>query len=96
MRQILVDHARRAALELSSLPDPASEVENSGFLILDAAIARLEQVDPDAATVVRLRYCMGLTIDETAETLGVSAPTVKRTWAFARGWLREAIEAEPD
>jgi DNA-binding transcriptional regulator LsrR (DeoR family) len=41
-------------------------------------------MDPHAATVVRLRYFAGLTIDETASALGVSAPTVKRTWAFAR------------
>lgn len=109
MRQILIDHARRkltkrrggaearrAALELSTLPDPASEVENSGLLILDAAIARLKQVDPEAAMVVHLRYFAGLTVDETADALGVSAPTVKRTWAFARSWLRDAIESESD
>jgi RNA polymerase sigma-70 factor (ECF subfamily) len=84
--------ARQAALGLASLPDLASESESAGFLILDAAIARLEGVDPGAASVVRLRYFAGLTIEETAAALGVSAPTVKRSWAFARGWLREAIE----
>jgi RNA polymerase sigma factor (TIGR02999 family) len=107
MRRILVDHARakaahirggpdarRAAVNLSSLPDPSSEVESSGFLILHDAIARLEGVDPKAADVVRLRYFAGLSIEQTAAALGVSAPTVKRTWAFARGWLKEAIESE--
>lgn len=107
MRRILVDHARaraahirggpearRAAVNLASLPDPSSEVESSGFLILDGAIARLESVDPRAAEVVRLRYFAGLSIEQTAATLGVSSPTVKRTWAFARGWLKEAIESE--
>ncbi len=107
MRRILVDHARakaadrrggpdarRAALELSTLPDPASERESSGFLILEETLARLESVDPEAARVVRLRYFAGLDVEETAAALGVSAPTVKRTWAFARGWLKEAIEAE--
>ena len=88
--------ARQAAIELTALPDPASEVENSGFLILHDAIVRLERADPDAAAVVRLRYFSGLTIDETADALGVSAPTVKRTWAYARGWLKEAIESERD
>ena len=105
MRRILVDHARakaaairggpesrRAALELSSLPDPASEKESAGFLILDQAIVRLESVDPEAAAVVRMRYFAGLSVEETALALGVSAPTVKRSWAFARGWLKEAIE----
>ncbi len=106
MRRILVDRARakatairggpdarRAAIDLFSLPDPTSETESAGFLILDEAIARLEGVDEEAAAVVRLRYFAGLTIEQTAEALGVSAPTVKRVWAFARGWLKEAIEA---
>jgi RNA polymerase sigma factor (TIGR02999 family) len=106
MRRILVDHARakaagcrggpdarRSAVSLGSLPDPDSETESAGFLILDEAIARLEGVDPDAAAVVRLRYFAGLSVDQTAAALGVSAPTVKRAWAFARGWLKEAIEA---
>lgn len=106
MRRILVDHARakaaasrggpearRAALELSELPDPTSERESAGFLILDEAIARLESVDPEAVAVVRLRYFAGLSIEETASALGVSTPTVKRAWAFARAWLKEAIES---
>ena len=107
MRRILVDHARartaqrrggpdarRAALDLAALPDPNSDDELSGFLILDEAISRLEEVDGQAAAVVRLRYFAGLSIEATAAALGVSAPTVKRTWAFARGWLREAIDTE--
>ena len=106
MSQILLDHARaraahirggpearRAAIELESLPDPSSERESSGFMILHEAITRLEDVDEKAAAVVRLRYFAGLSIADTAEVLGVSAPTVKRTWAFARGWLRETIES---
>ena len=105
MRQILVDHARgkapqrrggpearRAAIELNSLPDPASVEQSAGFLVLDAALTRLERVDPDAAAIVRLRYFAGLSVDETAQALGMSAPTVKRSWAFARAWLKAAIE----
>ncbi len=106
MRRILLDHARaraagvrggpdarRAAVNLAALPDLDSESESSGFLILNDAIARLEIVDPEAGSVVRLRYFAGLNIDQTAAALGVSAPTVKRSWAFARGWLKEAIDA---
>lgn len=106
MRRTLIDHARakaaksrggpgarRAALDLSELPDPESEEQNAGFLILDEAIARLEGVDPEAATVVRLRYFAGLSVEQTAAAMDVSAPTVKRAWAFARGWLKEAIES---
>src|SRR5262245_54735856 len=106
MRQILLDHARaraagirggpqarRAALELSSLPDLNSESESAGFMILDEAITRLEEVDKQAASVVRLRYFSGLSVEQTATALGVSEPTVKRSWAFARGWLKEMIES---
>lgn len=109
MRRILVDHARtlaaarcggpearRAALDLAGLPDPASERESAGFLILDDTILRLAEVDPEAAAVVRLRYFAGLGVDETAAALGKSAPTVKRLWAFARGWLAERIERDSD
>jgi RNA polymerase sigma factor (TIGR02999 family) len=106
MRRIVVDHARakaaaarggaearRAAIELSGLPAPDSERESAGFLILDEAIERLSTVDEEAARVVRLRYFAGLSVEDTAAALRVSAPTVKRAWAFARGWLKEAIES---
>jgi len=106
MRRILVDHARkkaaekrggaaakRAAVDLAGLPDPASAEQSAGFLVLDEAIARLQEVDAEACQVVRLRYFAGLSIDDTAAALGVSAPTVKRLWAFARGWLKEAIDS---
>jgi RNA polymerase sigma factor (TIGR02999 family) len=109
MRQILVDHARakgaairggpeakRAAVELSSLPDLESSSEAAGFLILDEAIGRLEGADAEAAAVVRLRYFAGLSVEEAAVALGVSAATVKRAWTFARAWLRESIEAGRD
>ncbi len=107
MRRILVDHARskaaskrggpeakRAAVELSTLPDPSSERESAGFLILDEALVRLERVDPDAAAVVRLRYFAGLDVEQTAAAIGTSPATVKRTWAFARAWLKDVIENE--
>lgn len=109
MRRILVEHARKkaaqkrggpdarkAAVDLAGLPDPNSERQSAGFLILDEAITRLQQADPEASEVVRLRYFAGLSIDETASALGVSAPTVKRLWTFARGWLKEAIDSERD
>jgi RNA polymerase sigma-70 factor, ECF subfamily len=109
MRRVLIDHARakaagrrggpearRAAMDLAGLPDPSSEIESAGFLVLDEAIERLRAVDPDAAAVVRLRYFAGLSVEDTASALEVSAPTVKRAWAFARGWLKEAIESGRD
>ncbi|MBL9075995.1 MAG: sigma-70 family RNA polymerase sigma factor [Planctomycetes bacterium] len=109
MRRLLIDYARsrsaqkrggpgarRAAIELTTLPDLTSPEQSAGFLILDEAILRLAEADAQAAEIVRLRYFAGLSIEETATTLGISAPTVKRSWAYARGWLRHAIESERD
>ncbi len=109
MRRILVDHARartaqrrggkaakRAAIELTSLPDPASEEQSAGFLLLDEAMQALAAVEPRAAEVVRLRYFVGLTIDEAALALGASPATVERDWAFARSWLKDAIARMDD
>ena len=56
-------------------------------LSVDGALADLERLDPEAARVVELRYFAGLSVDETAEALGLSPSTVKRRWAVARAWL---------
>ena len=84
------DAASRARSPLTD--DSESERESAGFLILDEAVARLESVDPAAAAVVRLRYYAGLDVDQTAAALDSSPATVKRTWAFARAWLKDVIE----
>ena len=63
-------------------------------LALDAALDRLAELDPARAQLVELRYFGGLTIEETAEALGVSPATAKRHWQAARAWLFEAL-AEP-
>jgi len=100
MRRILVEHARRRARVKRGgnpvrvpLTDVASLTRHDPVevLALDAAIRRLEQQDPTAADVVRLRYFAGLSVEETAAMLDLSARTVKREWAFARAWLFEAI-----
>jgi RNA polymerase sigma factor (TIGR02999 family) len=98
MRRILVDHARRerrskrggdgtpVALDegIASAPNPVDAVD---ALDLDRALARLEQMDPDAARIVEMRFFGGLTIEETAAALNISIATVKRDWAIAKGWL---------
>lgn len=104
MRRILVDHARsrnaekrgggRAALEIMNVADLAASENSSGILALDDAISRLEKVDEQAAVVVRLRFYAGLDVETVGGALEVSARTVRRDWAFARGWLREALEQE--
>jgi RNA polymerase sigma-70 factor (ECF subfamily) len=104
MRQVLVDHARsrraakrnggRAALPLDEAPQVAIEREDD-IVALDDALAALAGVDPEKARLVELRYFTGLTIEETAEMLGVSSATVKREWALARAWLHREISGAP-
>ena len=73
--------------------EPQSERETSGFLIPDKAGARLESVDPQPVAVARLRHFAGPDIEATGSAQGVSAPTVKRAWVFARGCLEKTIES---
>ncbi len=96
MRQILVDHARRraaakrgGAAERVTLRDAAGPApdEAADLVALDAALERLAALDPEQARLVELRYFAGLTIEETAEALGSSPATVKRSWASARAFL---------
>jgi RNA polymerase sigma factor (sigma-70 family) len=54
---------------------------------LDDALTRLEQIDPEQARIVELRYFAGLSIEDTADAIGVSPATLKRRWALARAWL---------
>lgn len=106
MRQILIDHARArnadkrggraAALSISNIADLAASDNSAGFLALDEAISRLEQVDAMAAQIVQLRFFTGLEPELVAETLGISERTARRSWAFARGWLRDALEKDVD
>jgi RNA polymerase sigma factor, TIGR02999 family len=102
MRRVLVDHARgRLAakrgggmkqLTLSGADEAAANAdEGIEVLALHEALERLAQLDPDQARLVELRYFGGLTIEETAEALGVSPATMKREWAVARAWLRREL-----
>jgi RNA polymerase sigma factor (TIGR02999 family) len=67
---------------------------NVDVLALDEALSRLAAFDAEAAQVVELRYFGGLTVEETAEAVGVSPATVKRQWAMARAWLKQALEGD--
>lgn len=96
MRSILVDHARhhrRIKRGGGEMPLPLSEAtlvsarRSDDVLALEDALVDLERHEPALAEIVELRCFGGLTIDETAEALDVSAPTVKRRWALARAWL---------
>lgn len=97
MRQILVDHARarkydkrRASLSPDQLDTSTSSAHEQAveLLALNEALMRLTTVDERQAQIVELRFFGGLTIEETATTLGLSHATVEREWAMARAWLR--------
>jgi RNA polymerase sigma factor (TIGR02999 family) len=94
MRQVLIDHARihRArkrdrSLLVASLDD-ALDLRPEDYLTIDAALGKLEALDPRLAAVVELRFFGGLSVAETAAALDISEKTVKREWAMARAWLR--------
>ena len=57
------------------------------LLAVDEALTRLKEFDPQQARIVEMRYFGGLTVEETAEALGISPRTVKRDWAMAKAWL---------
>lgn len=82
--------AGRVPLDVADL---ASDADPGEILALDEGVRHLEEEDPEAAAVVRLRFFAGLTIDQTAEALGISPRQVDRTWLFARTFLfRKARE----
>jgi RNA polymerase sigma factor (TIGR02999 family) len=58
---------------------------------IDQALVRLEQIDARQAQIVEMRYFGGLTVEQTAETIGISEATVKREWTLARAWLRREL-----
>lgn len=103
MRRVLVDHARarNAAKRSSGLrvtldDDVAAREQGVDMLVLDEALQRLAAAEPRCAQVVELRFFGGLEVQEIAEVLGVSAPTVKRDWRFARAWLARELGAAPE
>ena len=100
MRRILVDHARsRQAAKRggSDIKLPLEEAMNASegrevdLVALDEALERLAAIDPQQSRVVELKFFSGMSVEETAEVLGVSTRTVKRDWNVAKAWLRRQI-----
>lgn len=100
MRQVLLDHARKrlsarrgggAEHVPLTVADPAADGQAREIVALDEALRRLAALDADLSRLVELRYFGGLTIEETAEALGVSDATVKRAWRRARAWLHREL-----
>ena len=69
-----------------------ADVEFKQVLELDDALKRLEKENPRASEIVKLRFFAGLSVDDTAGLLGISPSTSRRTWIFARAWLRSEME----
>jgi RNA polymerase sigma factor (TIGR02999 family) len=101
MRRILVDYAKHKNREkrggaAADLPlEEAMLIAGTGqsvdLLALDEALTRLSLIDEQQGRVVELKYFSGLSIEETAEALGVSPATVKRDWQMAKAWLRSEL-----
>src|SRR5262245_27366045 len=102
MRRILIDKARHKASQKHGGDRPREELHDSiqvrapavEILAVHDALDALAAQDPLAAEVVKLRYFVGMTIAEIADALDLSPRTADRQWAFARAWLKRAIQGE--
>jgi RNA polymerase sigma factor (TIGR02999 family) len=103
MRQILVDRARArgaqkrwAGLNRVTLTESlvGARDEEAMLPALDQALERLEQIDPEQARIVELRYFVGLTVEEAADAMKISPATLKRRFAMARAWLYRELEGQ--
>jgi len=100
MRNILIDHARKyqyakrgAGARKVALDEAAvmPEQRAAELVALDDALAEIAAVDPRKSQIVELRFFGGLSIEETAEVMKISAATVQREWRAARAWLQRAL-----
>ena len=100
MRRILIERARKygrlkhgGGRNRVEIPENlvGDEPRTADILALDEAIGRLETFDQRKSDIVKLRYFVGMTIEDTAEALGISTATVKSDWAYARAWLHREI-----
>ncbi len=102
MRRILIDKARRRCslrrgagaekLELDGV-EIAAAMDDDQLLALHETLDRLAKHDPAKAELVKLRFFVGLTLEEASAVLGLSVPTAKRNWAYARAWLYREMTA---
>lgn len=103
MRRILVERARRkhspkhgggrSRLPITDRPAATAERVDVDVIAVDHALRKLERTDPTRADIVMLRYFAGLTLEQTAEMLGMSRTSVARQWSFAKAWLYAEIES---
>jgi RNA polymerase sigma factor (TIGR02999 family) len=100
MRRILIERARskgrlkrggdRDRVELSRIGQEP-EHDAVDLIALDAALDKLEAMDPQKSSIVTLRYLLGCSLDETAAALGLSTAKVRKDWTFIKAWLRKEL-----
>jgi RNA polymerase sigma factor (TIGR02999 family) len=105
MRRILIDKARKKQrlkrgrgfqrVDLDAVEVSVEEPPDD-LVALDDALVKLAQRHPDKAALVKLRYFAGLTIDETAQVLGISSSTADRHWTYARAWLYRQVAGDAE
>lgn len=103
MRRILVDHHRRRTAVRRGRDKAVTLVDDAAatfsdpldFIALDEALDELAEMDPRAARIVEMRFFGGLSVEETAEVMEISTPTVKRDWRTAKAWLYQRLDAAP-
>ncbi|MFG0332447.1 MAG: ECF-type sigma factor [Maioricimonas sp. JB049] len=105
MRRVLVENARRkrslkrggdrARLELCEAEIAAPAIKHD-VLLIDEALERLDEEDPQAATLVKLRYFSGLTMEESAQALGMPLRSAQRLWTWAKAWLMSELQPEAE
>lgn len=108
MRRILVERARKSRrlrhgggrlrhqLDDVDVAAPDDDLPSDEILALDEAMARFEDEDPQRSSVAKLRYFAGLSMEQTADVLGISRATVARHWTLARAWLRHEMRRAGD
>jgi len=100
MRRILINRARdrkrlkrggdRRRIDLDHL-ELALDADDDQLLMLDQALETLSKEDPQAAELIKLRFFTGLSVGETAKTMGISNRTAERLWSYARAWLYDRL-----
>jgi RNA polymerase sigma factor (TIGR02999 family) len=97
MRRILIERARRrlaakrgggtVPVDLDEIEIPSPAADDDQLLAVNEALEKFAVLDPRKAELVKLRYFVGMSFDETATALGIAVPTAKQWWTYARAWL---------
>jgi RNA polymerase sigma factor (TIGR02999 family) len=105
MRRVLIDNARRkqaqkhgGGWQRHELLDKELAIDSTGdeLFVVDEALTKFAEREPEIAQLVKLRFFAGLTLKEAAGTLGIAVRTAHRQWAYARAWLRREVDRSPN